>query len=368
MVRLRSSISWVAGLGLAGLVGVGAVRAQETSGANEPVPTLHVYANLMQIPVLVLTPDHERMRPLEESKFRVSLDGGPEFKPTHVRREGEDPISLAVLIDVARSRKELLAGIGEGLAGLAPESLRDRDRVSIYVMDCSLTRTAYDVPADAAKLREAMGRAMQAWRERQGGNHARTCKAELPLWDAMMHVNGELARLDGRRALLVLTDGIDHGSRTSWKQVMLEAQRTSTAVFGLMTREDLEDGRSAGGGWSRAGNSLPGELYPGLTGLERGLPGKENEFNMVCESSGGLEFAASRKNLSRSLVRFTEMLRERYIVEYPRKNEAEAGVHGIVVTVGRDDAFVRPAGISVPLADPKVLADPTTVKATTGAP
>jgi len=340
-------------------VGVGGVWAQETGGANEPVPTLHAYTNLMQVPVLVLTAEHQRMRPLEESKFRIRLDAGPPFRPTHVRREGDDPISLAVLIDLSKPWNELLAGIGEGIAGLAPGSLRERDQVSIYVMDCNLIRTAYDVPADAAKLREAVDRAMQPWRERQGGNHARTCKAALPLWDAMAYAIRQLYPLPGRRVLLVLSNGIDHGSRTDWNQLKVQAQTTSTAVFGLMTQEDLEDARS--GGWSYAGNSM-------LAGLERGLPRAEDQFNIICESSGGLEFAASRKSLSKSLVRFTEMLRERYIVEYPRGNEAQAGVHGIEVTVGRSDAYVRPAGISVPLPDPKVLADPMTVRATTNAP
>jgi hypothetical protein len=55
------------------------------------------------------------------------------------------------------------------------------------------------------------------------------------------------------------------------------------------------------------------------------------------------------------------MLRGRYIVEFPRPFHSESGEHSLIVTIDKSDAFIRAAGISVPMADPAVLADPTTV-------
>jgi hypothetical protein len=37
------------------------------------------------------------------------------------------------------------------------------------------------------------------------------------------------------------------------------------------------------------------------------------------------------------------------------------GQHDFLVTIEKMNAFIRPAGISVPIADPTLLADPTTV-------
>jgi hypothetical protein len=55
------------------------------------------------------------------------------------------------------------------------------------------------------------------------------------------------------------------------------------------------------------------------------------------------------------------MVRERYIVEFPRPSNEKAGRHGLLVKVDRGGYFIRPAGITFPLMDPAVLADPTTV-------
>ena len=57
------------------------------------------------------------------------------------------------------------------------------------------------------------------------------------------------------------------------------------------------------------------------------------------------------------------MVRGRYVVEFPRPAKFSTGAHSIEVTIaGVGDAYVRSSGLAVPLQDPKVLADPTTVK------
>ena len=75
---------------------------------HDSTPTLRVYTNLMQVPVLVLTHDYQRMKPIDPSGFRLSLDAGPRFHSSYVRREGDDPISLAILIDASNPDNELL--------------------------------------------------------------------------------------------------------------------------------------------------------------------------------------------------------------------------------------------------------------------
>jgi hypothetical protein len=66
--------------------------------------------------------------------------------------------------------------------------------------------------------------------------------------------------------------------------------------------------------------------------------------------------------LSQELKRFTEMLRERYIVEFPRPANSTPGEHGILVKIAKSgDEFITSAGITVPVPDAGLLADPTTV-------
>jgi hypothetical protein len=130
----------------------------QTPAAQPPAtPTLHVYENLKQVPVLVLTSDYRRMKPLDTSKFRLSLDSGPSFRPTHVRQEGDDPISLAILIDASKPYNDMLPQLSQAIAALAPDYLHPHNHVSIYVLDCTLIRTAYDAQANRGDV-EAVGR------------------------------------------------------------------------------------------------------------------------------------------------------------------------------------------------------------------
>ena len=80
---------------------VGFAVAQETQRApvqdSDGMTTLHVYTNLIQIPVMVLGQNRERLKSESTpSRFSVSIDGGPWFAATHVRREGDDPLELGI--------------------------------------------------------------------------------------------------------------------------------------------------------------------------------------------------------------------------------------------------------------------------------
>ncbi len=295
---------------------------------------------------------------MEESRFRVSLDSGPLFKPTHVRMEGDDPIAVAVLIDATRPKRDLLPPAADAVAALA-EGLHSDDRVSVYAMDCALIREVRAVSPDAAKLRAAVARALQPWRDRGGSKQKEkdACKPALPLWDSMLFVTRELYRERGRRVMIVVSDGEDAGSQTKWNAVLLAAQESSTAVFGVLTEFDLGIGPAVG----RMGqNAMIGGSPVGLVKIPA-RPGFEDPFNAICELSGGVEISAGKKDLGVQFQRAMQMVRSRYIVEYPRGNNDKPGVHTINVRIAKMDAYIRPAGLTVPVADQKVLADPTTL-------
>ena len=70
---------------------------------------------------------------------------------------------------------------------------------------------------------------------------------------------------------------------------------------------------------------------------------------------------STTKSLEFTLNRFVTLVRERYIVEFPRPANATLGRHVKEVRIAHSTDFIRPAGISVPIADAAVVNDPTTV-------
>jgi hypothetical protein len=310
-------------------------KTQEDS-QEKGIRTLHVYANLIQLPVLVLNWTREPLkRPVPENKFYVSVDSGPWFRATHVRLEGDDPISLSILLDVSGDVRDLMPKMDEAIAELAPLSLRPRDHVSIYALNCTLVRSLVDDPAAPGLLKAGTASVLESWTDRKKNKHREDCKSPVHLWDALSFITSQLYDLPGRRVVLVVTDGNGADSLHTWKQVGEYAQETGVAVFGM--------------------TYMLGPYRPPWSGTP------ENALTALCELSGGMVLMASSKNLEERLQQFVATVRERYIVEFPRPYRTTAGAHLLAVKVDKADDFIRPAGISVPIADPKLLSDPTTV-------
>lgn len=302
------------------------------------VPTLHVYENTIQIPVLVLEADRERtVKPIAASRFWVNFNEGPWFHASHVRLEEDDPISLSILLD-AGSAPGLMSKIDDAIANLAPLSLHAKDHVSIYALDCGLTRGANDIPADHLQLKDEADKVLEPWENRRKNKHGPPCRNPVHLWDAMGFISQQMHELRGRRVMLVVTDGNDEGSVNTWNGLRLYDQQSGIAVFGVIP--------------------LP-KNYGSSSYLELG---RDGAFQSLCELSGGIVVMSMETRLEQTLDRFMTMVRGRYIVEFPRPDNSSAGEYVMSVKIDKSSGlFIRAAGISVPVPDAAVLADPTTV-------
>jgi hypothetical protein len=336
------------------LWGTGAANAQDEPKAvvDGGVPTLRVYTNLIQIPTLVLGASRELIqKPIAESRFSLSIDDGPWFRATHVRQEGEDPIELSILLDASGDTAVLMPKIGDALSELARSSLRPRDRVSVYALDCSLIRSLFDAPAESASIKKATDLALESWMLRK--KHKESCDQSLHLWDGLAYVEVDLAKLPGRRVILAVTDGQDKGSKRTPDEVMTLAQETGTAIFGLNHAEMRLVGVPTMGRHG-AGMYVPGDGRP---------RGAEAALIRVCELSGGVVTTTSEtRSLGLALREFVTMLRERYILEFPRPSNSTAGSHGLQVRVASADYFIRSSGVLFPIPDAALAADPTTIQ------
>src|SRR5581483_9401770 len=116
-----------------------------------------VYANRLQVPTLVLDNVGRPVPRLTRDRFQISLDEGPRFTPTLVRPQGQDPITLSILMDASGDQNTMLPRLADALAHLpATAALSPHDHVSVYAMDCALVRSLLDVPYDSARIARAI--------------------------------------------------------------------------------------------------------------------------------------------------------------------------------------------------------------------
>jgi hypothetical protein len=187
-----------------------------------------------------------------------------------------------------------------------------------------------------------------------GNKREKTCDLRGRLWDSFARVAVSLSELPGRRVILVVTNGHDTGSKNSWNEVRYFAQAKGIAVFALnFAPASLP---------TSLGNYRPGRgaYFPS----DGGSPAAESPLISLCELTGGIVMGMSdTAALSKSLEKFVTMVRERYIVEFPRPANSTAGEHDMEVKIDKGIYTIRPSGVSMPLPDPALMSDPSTIQA-----
>ncbi len=312
---------------------------QPSTPPQSPPPyTLHVYANLMEIPTLVLSQHFEPLPPIPPSQFEISLDAGPVFHPTQLQLEGSQPIDLAILLDLNGNGRRLVPSFAQSLPDLLSHALLPHDRVSLFAVQGSCINSAQNLPPTASdRITSALDQLLHARPPRSATQSQPQCKKSDELWNAIASVAQSMTTSPGHRVILVLSDGQDRDSTIHWQALREYCASSSIAIFGL----------------APAQRKMPD---PGIW-----MKLQYDPFSSLTQLSGGLVLYTTPARMQQQLNHFIELVRGRYILEFPSPDTGAPGVHSIDVKVGDTDDFVRPSGIAFVPPDPSLRSSPTTV-------
>jgi VWFA-related protein len=167
------------------------------------------------------------------------------------------------------------------------------------------------------------------------------------LYDAIyLASTGVLAKTQGRKVLILLGDGIDRGSKTTFNGAVEAAQRAGVAVYAIYFKggrppmEFRPINRSIGNSGGYPG-SYPGNYPGGYPGGDSGrpspLPSGEHRVDgrkmlqEICQRTGGELFDSRRQALPRIYAALMQQLNHAYTLQYmPTKTAAaDSGFHHI---------------------------------------
>lgn len=151
-------------------------------------------------------------------------------------RETNLPLTLAMLVDTSGTVTPKLKFEQDAATSFFQNVMKEKDRAMLIEFDSSVT-LLQDFTNDPNKM------AKQIQKLKTGGNTA--------LFDAV-HVacDQKLIRESGRKAMIILSDGKDNGSRTSMRQAIEMAVRAESTIFAVSvskggffgTGEDTKEG------------------------------------------------------------------------------------------------------------------------------
>jgi Ca-activated chloride channel homolog len=192
---------------------------------NAPEYLEEMNVDLVELYTTVLDRDgHPVTSGLAARDFAVTEDGAKQ-QIVRFDRVTDLPIHAAVAIDVSASMQSSLVKAQEAALRFLEGSVRPKDRAAVITFN--------DHPNLAVKFTRDL-------RTLAGGLAGLKAERGTALYDSLVFSFYTFNGLKGRRALLLLSDGKDEGSRFTWEETLEFARRAGVTVYAIGLGDEVE--------------------------------------------------------------------------------------------------------------------------------
>jgi VWFA-related protein len=263
-----------------------------------PPAQIRVQVNLVNLFATVRDKHKAIVTGLKMDDFQVLEDGQPQ-QITNFSVESNLPITLGLLIDTSGSEYFMLSAEKEAASRFLGRVMRKGDLAMVISFDVDV-----DLLADFTDDRSRLDRAINRAQINAPGSSAIIAQGPLPtsghggtnFYDAVyLAAHDKLAEETGRKAVVVLSDCEDTGSKLRLQDAIESAQRTDSVVHILLVAAD---------------------------------GGDQNVARKLSEETGGrMIVVRSEKNLEQAFDQISEELRSQYTIGYVPTNKARNGAY-----------------------------------------
>ena len=270
-------------------------------GCVPPVPaqetTLHVDVKLVSVFANVTDRNGATVGGLTQENFAVTEDGRPQ-QISVFEKQSELPLNLTLAIDTSGSVQKDLTDEAAAARRFAHALVRPQDQMS--VMQFATEVRALTPFTNKLQLID------------RGLNQLRGGWATA-LYDAIDQGSERLGPKEGRKVLVVISDGDDTAKNTTYPEALEQALRNEVMIYSLIDVPIAASaGRSTGG---------------------------EHALITLSEQTGGKYFYVSEGGLDKAFAKVSDDLRTQYMIGYyPHDQEPGRTFHRIRVTVPRATA------------------------------
>jgi VWFA-related protein len=304
---------------------------------------------------------------LTKDDFKLVQDGQPQTI-RYFARDTDLPLKLGLLVDTSGSQRRLIDSERTASYSFLNNLMRpDKDKTFVIHFDREV-ELLQDFTDSRDKLEAALdklgspefqnaGGGSQGGGGGQGGGYpgggggGHHMGGGTTLYDAVYLASDELMRKqDGRKAIVILSDGVDNGSKVSLDRAIETSQRANTPVYSILYADpdaysQGNPGMGRHGGWGGGGmGRYPGGGYPGGGYPQQTQhPDGKKVLERLSKETGGRFFEVTKKEtVSQIYSQIEEELRNQYNLGFtPDKAHATPGYHTVTLTTTNKDFSVQ---------------------------
>ncbi len=292
---------------------------------SEIKPDIQIDVDLVTVACAVDTPEGTPAEGLKAADFKV-LDNGQSREITNFWQESDLPLTVALVADVSGSQAGYIRSHRQAIGQFLKQVIGPRDRAMVVEVAqkswliAGLTGSSGDLSAAVERIGTSEGRQSpllgpvcrnQTFPHSCGGT---------ALWHGLYYTAKELKRVPGRKAIVVLSDGLDTGSDVHLSDLIEMAQSAGTVVYSIKYASPMRF------------LSISGAIAQAVShGLER-----------VSRETGGLTFPNPGRRTPEVFSKIESDLRNMYVLGFsPPASARDGKFHKLDVMTTRPDLVVR---------------------------
>jgi VWFA-related protein len=305
---------------VAALAIAGPAVAQQSgagSGVQEQTPTFRKNVNLVNVFFTVKDKHGALIPDLNKDHFDVFEEGQPQAIK-YFAAESNLPLTLGIMIDSSMSMEKMLPEEKVVAADFLRKVLTDKDLAFIISFDINV-ELLQDLTSDQHLLRSGLEKARINVGS-GGGGFPGIGQGPIPishpkgtlLYDAIyLGANDMLSKQVGRKAMIILTDGMDQGSQEKLKDALEAAQKADVICYVLLLFDP------------RYGSDM-------------------SDMSHLTEQTGGRAISVgSADKLDKAFAQISSELRSQYSLAYTPTNEKHDGTFRKIEIKSKDGYKVQ---------------------------
>ena len=273
--------------------------------------TIRLDVNLVSIFASVRGKNNALISNLEKGDFKIFEDG-KEQQIKNFTRETDLPLTLGLLVDTSSSQERLIDTEQRAASQFFSKVIREKDQAFLIQFGAEA-----ELLQDLTNSTRSLQKGLQQLRLSVpvGGLHPGPVptmqnQAGTILYDAVyLAANDELKREVGRKAIILITDGVDTGSKITRDKAIEAAQKGDVMIYSIF----YQDRAAYGGGFGT---------------ISLGGGGGESELRRMSSETGGQVFKVDRgHSLDDIFKELQDEMRSQYAITYQPPNPKRDGTY-----------------------------------------